>query len=93
MAKRPTLDRLGELIRAAREEAKKTQATAAADLRISEPYLWRIENGKQIPSRDLLKRICDEFDLDSGAMLDMLRAVKARRLRDQLSEEFDGARS
>ena len=71
---------LGEKVRALRQQRNLTQPELAEALGIEQSYLSKLENGKSIPSADVLDRILDEFQLEVGDLVDDLD----QRFRSQL---------
>lgn len=56
-----TIDNLGAVIKAARQQAGITRKELAAKLRVSARHLMNIENSQQKPSYDLLYRLIREL--------------------------------
>lgn len=83
--------RLGKMLSAARADRNETQAVTANAVGIAEPYLWRIEKGRQLPSKELLETLCTHLKVDPKPLVTELRAVKSRLAREEISEEFDEA--
>lgn len=59
-------DTLGEIIKAARQEADITMEELADRVGVTERYLYRIENEGKKPSYDILKKLIRELSLDSN---------------------------
>lgn len=68
MAKENTLDRLGDAIKAARQERGITQAQLAERLGITLRHLKAIENSGQKPSYGLLARTVRELDISGDTV-------------------------
>ena len=64
---------LGTYVRAAREQAGISQGQLATAIGVNPSYVARIESGERVkPAADILQRIADALDIDSGALLSFL---------------------
>jgi len=63
---------LGEKLRTLRQQKSLTQPELAEALGIEQSYLSKLENGKSVPSGDVLDRILDVFHLEVGDLVDDL---------------------
>ena len=70
-------DRLKEL----RQEKSLTQPELAEVMGIEQSYLSKLENGKSLPSNDMLQRILDAFSLEVGELVDGLDQGVRNQLR------------
>ena len=61
--------RLGNRVRALRQERHMTQVDLAVTLGIDRSYLSEIETGKKDPSLTILKTIADGFELSLSQLL------------------------
>ncbi len=71
----------GEKLRQLRLDKKLTQPELAHAMGIEQSYLSKLENGKSLPSNDVLHRILDVFNLDLGALVDDLDQGMRNQLR------------
>lgn len=55
---------LGDVLRQARHDQKRTLSDVAAQAGISVPYLSEIERGRKEPSSEMLAAVCGALDLD-----------------------------
>ena len=67
----------GDRIRQLRIDKNLTQPELAAAMGIEQSYLSKLENGKSLPSNDMLQRILDVFGTDVGDLVDDLDQVRA----------------
>lgn len=72
---------LGEKLRQYRHERNLTQPELAEAMGIEQSYLSKLENGKSLPSNDVLNRILDVFAIDLGELLDGLDQGVRNQLR------------
>ena len=63
----------GEKIRNAREEMSLRQADVAAEIGMNQSNYSKIEQGKQEPSMQQLKRICEILHIDPNYLLNINR--------------------
>ena len=56
----------GDKIRQLRTDKNLTQPELAAAMGIEQSYLSKLENGKSLPSNDMLQRILDVFGTDTS---------------------------
>ena len=71
----------GDKLRSLRTERSLTQPQLAESLGIEQSYLSKLENGKSLPSNDMLQRLLDVLGVGLGEMLDGLDAGSRNRLR------------
>lgn len=71
----------GERIRQHRSERQLTQPELAETLGIEQSYLSKLENGKSLPSGDVLNRILDVFGLTIGDLISDLDQGSRNQLR------------
>ena len=71
----------GEKLRSLRKNKDLTQPELAEALGIEQSYLSKLENGKSIPSNDVLNRILDVFSLTIGDLVDDLDQGVRNQLR------------
>ncbi len=72
MAGEPGKTGLGARIAACRRSSRRgrwTQARLAAEVGISEGYLWKIENGKQSPSVEVVERIAEVLEVSLSFLI------------------------
>lgn len=60
--------RLGPLLRRIREDAGISLKSAGPDLDVDYTYLSKIENGRVLPSADLLQRLAEYFGVDPDTL-------------------------
>lgn len=72
---------LGEKLRQYRQDRNMTQPQLAEAMGIEQSYLSKLENGKSLPSNDVLNRILDVFAVDVGELLDGLDQGVRNQLR------------
>jgi transcriptional regulator with XRE-family HTH domain len=71
----------GEKLRELRRERNLTQPELAESIGIEQSYLSKLENGKSLPSNDVLNRILEVFDLQVGDLVDDLDQGVRNQLR------------
>jgi len=71
----------GEKLRKLRGDQKLTQPELAGKMGIEQSYLSKLENGKSLPSNDVLNRILDVFGLEVGDLLTDLDQSAQNHLR------------
>ena len=71
----------GDKIRQLRTDKNLTQPELAAAMGIEQSYLSKLENGKSLPSNDMLQRILDVFGTDIGDLVDDLDQGVRNQLR------------
>ena len=64
-----------------RNEKQLTQPELAGSMGIEQSYLSKLENGKSLPSNDILNRILDVFGLEIGSLVDDLDQGAQNQLR------------
>ncbi|MDR2212114.1 MAG: helix-turn-helix domain-containing protein [Pseudomonadales bacterium] len=81
---------LGEKLRQLRQEKNLTQPELAETLGIEQSYLSKLENGKSLPSADVLKRILDAFGLGLEQLIAELDDATRNQLRHlpEVAEHF-----
>lgn len=72
---------VGEKLRQLRQEKNLTQPELAETLGIEQSYLSKLENGKSLPSGDVLKRILDAFGLSLEQLIEELDEATRHQLR------------
>ena len=75
-----TMD-FGDRLRQLRKEKSLTQPELAEVMGIEQSYLSKLENGKSLPSNDMLQRILDAFDLEVSDLVDGLDQGVRNQLR------------
>ncbi|MFI8229132.1 helix-turn-helix domain-containing protein [Streptomyces sp. NPDC085900] len=78
--RRERMRALGMRLRALRREAGLTGAVLAQRARVGQPTVSKVENGRMVPSLDVLDRLSRALDLDETAtreVRDLLAAVEA----------------
>ncbi|MGW3098882.1 helix-turn-helix domain-containing protein [Streptomyces sp. NPDC001102] len=78
--RRERMRALGMRLRALRREAGLTGAVLAQRARVGQPTVSKVENGRMVPSLDVLDRLSHALDLDETAtreVRDLLAAVEA----------------
>ncbi len=71
----------GDKLKQLRNDKGLTQPDLAAAMGIEQSYLSKLENGKSLPSNDVLNRILDVFGLDIGDLVDDLDQGARNQLR------------
>ncbi len=71
----------GEKLRLLRKNKGLTQPELAETMGIEQSYLSKLENGKSLPSNDVLNRILDVFSLGIGDLVDDLDQGVRNQLR------------
>lgn len=71
----------GEKLRRLRTEKNLTQPELAEATSIEQSYLSKLENGKSLPSNDVLNKILDVFGLEVGDLVDDLDQGSRNQLR------------
>ena len=71
----------GDKIRQLRVDKNLTQPELAAAMGIEQSYLSKLENGRSLPSDDMLLRILDVFGTDVGELVDDLDQGDRNQLR------------
>lgn len=71
----------GEKLRRLRTENNLTQPELAEATSIEQSYLSKLENGKSLPSNDVLNKVLDVFDLEVGDLVDDLDQGSRNQLR------------
>lgn len=71
----------GQKLRELRNERQMTQPELAEAMGIEQSYLSKLENGKSLPSNDVLNRILDVFGCDIGGLVDDLDQGSRNQLR------------
>lgn len=71
----------GDKLRTLRQERGLTQPDLAQAMGIEQSYLSKLENGKSLPSNDMLHRILDVFQLEVGDLVDDLDQGVRNQLR------------
>ena len=71
----------GDRIRQLRQDKGLTQPELAEAMGIEQSYLSKLENGKSLPSNDVLNRILDVFAVEVGALVDDLDQGVRNQLR------------
>lgn len=69
MQNKSNVDRLGGVVKSARQAAQLTQVQLAGRLNITVRYLKAIENENRKPSYDLFVRIVRELDISADTVL------------------------
>lgn len=72
---------LGDRLRQLRQAKNLTQPELAEAMGIEQSYLSKLENGKSLPSADMLARILDVFGLEIGDLVDDLDQGVRNQLR------------
>lgn len=72
----------GDKLKQLRNDKRLTQPDLAAAMGIEQSYLSKLENGKSLPSNDVLNRILDVFGLDIGDLVDDLDQGARNQLRE-----------
>lgn len=72
---------LGDRLRQLRQAKNLTQPELAEAMGIEQSYLSKLENGKSLPSADMLARILDVFGLEVGDLVDDLDQGVRNQLR------------
>lgn len=71
----------GDRLKGLRQEKSLTQPELAEVMGIEQSYLSKLENGKSLPSNDMLQRILDAFGLEVGELVDGLDQGVRNQLR------------
>jgi len=71
----------GDKVRQLRKDKHFTQPELAEAMGIEQSYLSKLENGKSLPSNDVLNRILDVFAIDVGDLVDDLDQGVRNQLR------------
>lgn len=64
------VDNLGQYLKQKRKDKKLTMSNVATVLELSLGYISRIENGSSNPSREVLSKICNLYDIDIKDIID-----------------------
>lgn len=75
-AKHPNLEKIGKLIRSAREEQGYSQDEFAAEAGLGRTYYGRVERGEQNISIQNLIRIAITLQVELGALIPPIRKLK-----------------
>jgi len=73
--------KFGEKLRLLRQDKELTQPELADAMGIEQSYLSKLENGKSLPSNDVLNRILDVFSLEVGDLVEGLDQGVRNQLR------------
>jgi transcriptional regulator with XRE-family HTH domain len=71
----------GDKVRQLRKDKDLTQPELAEAMGIEQSYLSKLENGKSLPSNDVLNRILDVFSIEVGDLVDDLDQGVRNQLR------------
>lgn len=84
----------GDKLKNLRRQKDLTQPELAAAMGIEQSYLSKLENGKSLPSNDMLVRITDVFGVSIGELVDELGQGERNRLRQipDVAEYLNGQR-
>lgn len=78
---------LGEYLKKIREEKCYSQDGMASLLNVNQSTLSRFERDKNIPSRNILNKISNCFDIPMEELNIAVEATKAKRLADQINKK------
>lgn len=74
MVKRPC-----ELMRAAREKAKRTQSQLAEELGVTQPQIHKLESGEGLPLTGEIRRVAAAYGIDPDRFLASVVAEAERK--------------
>lgn len=72
-------DKIGNFIKSIRKEHNLTQKDLADKLGVTYQAVSKWENGKNIPDIEIIKKICDDYDLNIDEILNGEKIVKKQR--------------
>ena len=78
---------VGKRIAGARKSAHMTQAELAERINISEKYLSRIERGKQLPSIEIVAKICEMLGVSAD---ELLLPNQSQNINGEIQNELAG---
>lgn len=81
---------VGKNIRQLRKDRELDQETFADQIRVTQPYLSQLENGRRDPSMSLLRRISEELEVSVPGLI--LLSMEEEDVQQDRREAFEDLR-